>query len=189
MIDRAFKTFDTLLFRVIRNCAQFGPVTNIDIYEKYMPMYIELVQQCGENTDLMVELIGTLVYIACDKWDTILVDNNFLEFIQNIFISGAEDDLILETIMLVATVVRNEKCAEHVANSNLIPILHDLLGAKQEDDEMVQQILFTYYRLLLFRVTREIMLEQTQIVNVILELFNDKNPVIRGLVEKTLDLV
>ena len=33
------------------------------------------------------------------------------------------------------------------------------------------------------------MLEQTQIVNVILELFNDKNPVIRGLVEKTLDLV
>ncbi len=78
----------------------------------------------------MVELIGTLVYIACDKWDTILTENNFLEFIQNIFISGAEDDLILETIMLVATVVRNEKCAEHVANSNLIPILHDLLGAK-----------------------------------------------------------
>lgn len=33
------------------------------------------------------------------------------------------------------------------------------------------------------------MLEQTQIVNVILELFNDKNPNIRSLVEKTLDLV
>jgi len=33
------------------------------------------------------------------------------------------------------------------------------------------------------------MLEQTQIVNVILELFNDKNPNIRTLVEKTLDLV
>lgn len=112
-------------------------MTNIDIYEKYMPLYIELVQQCGENTDLMVELIGTLVYIACDKWDQILSEHQFLDFIQNIFISGAEDDLILETIMLVATVVRNEKCAELVAGSNLIPILHDLLGAKQEDDEMV----------------------------------------------------
>jgi len=33
------------------------------------------------------------------------------------------------------------------------------------------------------------MLEQTQIVNVVLELFNDKNPVIRKLVEQTLDLV
>ena len=68
-------------------------------------------------------------------------------------------------------------------------MLHDLLGAKQEDDEMVQQILFTYYKLLLFRVTREIMLEQTQIVNVILELLSDKNPNIRSLVDKILDLV
>lgn len=46
--------------------------------------------------------------------------------------------MILESIMLVATLVRNEKCAEIIASSNLIPILHDLLGAKQEDDEMVQ---------------------------------------------------
>ena len=33
------------------------------------------------------------------------------------------------------------------------------------------------------------MLEQTQIVNVVLELFNDKNPNIRKLVSRTLDLV
>ena len=68
-------------------------------------------------------------------------------------------------------------------------MLHELLGAKQEDDEMVQQILYTYHRLLYYRVTREIMLEQTQIVNVILELLNDKNPNIRKLVNSTLDLV
>ena len=97
--------------------------------------------------------------------------------------------MLLESIMLVATLARNEKCCEAIAKTMLIGVLHDLLGAKQEDDEMVQQILFTYHRLLLFRVTREIMLEQTQIVNVVLELFNDKNPVIRKLVEQTLDLV
>lgn len=68
-------------------------------------------------------------------------------------------------------------------------MLHELLGAKQEDDEMVQQILYTYHKLLYYRVTREIMLEQTQIVNVILELLNDKNPNIRKLVNSTLDLV
>jgi len=48
--------------------------------------------------------MGTLVYISCDKWDTILAETPFLDFIQNIFISGAEDDLILESIMLVATI-------------------------------------------------------------------------------------
>ena len=78
----------------------------------------------------MIELIGTLVYISCDKWDMIINETNFLDFIQQIFISGAEDDLILESIMLVATITRNEKCADRIANSNLIPILHDLLGAK-----------------------------------------------------------
>ena len=52
----------------------------------------------------MIELIGTLVYISCDKWDMIINETNFLDFIQQIFISGAEDDLILESIMLVATI-------------------------------------------------------------------------------------
>jgi len=55
--------------------------------------------------------------------------------------------------MLIATLARNEKCCEAISKTMLIGVLHDLLGAKQEDDEMVQQILFTYHRLLLFRVT------------------------------------
>lgn len=51
----------------------------MDVYEQYMPMYIELVQQCGENTDLQIELTGTLVYLSTDQWDTILTkDQNFL---------------------------------------------------------------------------------------------------------------
>lgn len=79
-----------------------------------------------------------MVYISSDKWDEVLNETEFINFILSILVSGAEDDLILETIMLVATIARSEKCAEAIANSNLIPTLHDLLGAKQEDDEMVQ---------------------------------------------------
>jgi len=190
LIERAFKCNDVLLFRVVRNIAQFGPVTNIDIYEKYMDKIIELTKQCGDNTDLQIELIGTLVYINIEKWDTVLSQGDFLDFIHNNLVSDySEDDLVLETIMLIGTMCRSEKCAEAIAGSYIIGMLHELLGAKQEDDEMVQQILYTYHRLLYYRVTREIMLEQTQIVNVILELLNDKNPNIRKLVNSTLDLV
>ena len=95
-----------------------------------MPMFIDVVQQCGENTDLQIELIGALVYIASDKWDQVVTETDFLNFVHSILVSGAEDDLILETIMLVATIARTEKCAEALANSNIIPTLHDLLGAK-----------------------------------------------------------
>jgi hypothetical protein len=37
-------------------------------------------------------------------------------------------------------------------------MLQDLLGAKQEDDEMVQQILNTFFKFLFFKPTREIVL-------------------------------
>ena len=52
--------------------------------------------------------------------------------------------------MLIATIVRNEQIAEMVSQSYLIKMLQDLLGAKQEDDEMVQQILNTFFKFLFF---------------------------------------
>ena len=70
----------------------------------------------------------------------------------------AEDDIMLESIMLVATICRNEACSEKIAASYLISMLHNLLGAKQEDDEMVQQILVTYFKLLEYKATRDVIL-------------------------------
>ena len=40
--------------------------------------------------------------------------------------------------MLVGTVCRNDQSALTIAQSFLIKLLQDLLGSKQEDDEMVQ---------------------------------------------------
>ena len=57
---------------------------------------------------------------------------------QNLQTGFAEDDIMLESVMLVGTICRNENCATLIANSFLIKLLQDLLGAKQEDDEMVQ---------------------------------------------------
>ena len=68
-------------------------------------------------------------------------------------------------------------------------MLQDLLGAKQEDDEMVQQILQTFFKLLFFQPTREIVLYKTQMVQIVLELLTDKNPNIKGLVNAILDYV
>ena len=64
-----------------------------------------------------------------------------------------------------------------------------MLGAKQEDDEMVQQILNTFFKFLFFGPTRDIVLNQTQIVSIVLELLSDKNPNIRVLVNAILDYV
>lgn len=118
-----------------------------------------MAQQCGENTDLQIELIGTMVYIHSDKWEQMIMKTNFIEFMHNNLVNGfAEDDIVLECVMLVATICRNDAIAQQVSSSYLIKMLQDLLGAKQEDDEMVQQILNTFFKLLFFKPTREIVL-------------------------------
>ena len=105
-------------------------MTNADIYEKYMDQYIELASSCGDNSDLQIELIGTLVFINNDRWDQILTETDFLQFLSGLLQSGAEDDMLLECIMLTGTLARNEKCCEAIAGSYVIGLLHDLLGAK-----------------------------------------------------------
>jgi len=54
---------------------------------------------------------------------------------------------------------------------------------------MVQQILNTFFKFLFFAPTREIVLHQTQMVQIVLELLSDKNPNIKGLVNAILDYV
>ena len=61
-----------------------------------------------------------------------------IEFLHNHLMNGyAEDDIVLESVMLCGTICRNEATAQMIANSYLIRLLQDMLGAKQEDDEMV----------------------------------------------------
>ena len=73
----------------------------------------------------------------------------------------AEDDIVLECVMLISTICRTEDIAQMIASSYLINMLQDLLGAKQEDDEMVQQILNTFLKFLFFQPTRDLVLHQT----------------------------
>lgn len=131
-----------------------------------------------------------MVYIPSDRWDFVIGKTNFIEFIHNNLVNGfAEDDIVLECVMLIATICRTERIAQMIASSYLIKMLQDLLGAKQEDDEMVQQILNTFFKFLFFTPTRDIVLHQTQMVSIVLELLSDKNPNIKGLVNAILDYV
>ena len=111
LINRATKYNDTLLFKVCRNIAQFAPST-IEVFERFLPHYIMMAEQCGENTDLQIELLGTLVHIHTDKWEEVLNKYNFVEFLHNNLVNGfAEDDIVLESVMLVGTICRNDDIA------------------------------------------------------------------------------
>jgi len=79
----------------------------------------------------MLELLGTMVYIPTDRWEEVIEKTNFLDFIHNNLVNGfAEDDIVLECVMLIATICRTEEIALMISESYLIKMLQDLLGAK-----------------------------------------------------------
>jgi len=72
----------------------------------------------------MLELLGTMVYIPSDHWEIVIEKTNFIDFIHNNLVNGfAEDDIVLESVMLIATICRTEKIAIMIANSYLIKML------------------------------------------------------------------
>ena len=131
-----------------------------------------------------------MVYMPTDAWAEKVEQYSIIEFLHNHLENAyAEDDILLECVMLVGTICRNDVTALMIAQSFLIKLLQDLLGSKQEDDEMVQQILNTFFKFLFFAPTRDMVLHQTQMVSIVLELLSDKNPNIRVLVNAILDYV
>ena len=72
----------------------------------------------------MLELLGTMVYIPSDHWEIVIDKTNFIDFIHNNLVNGfAEDDIVLESVMLIATICRTEKIAVMIANSYLMKML------------------------------------------------------------------
>lgn len=81
--------------------------------ENQIEEYIDMAMSTQDNTDLQLELVGTLVYIASDRWKELVGQKNVIEFIHNQLVNTyAEDDILLECIMLISTIMRDETIAQ-----------------------------------------------------------------------------
>jgi hypothetical protein len=82
------------------------------------------VQRTRPLASKATQAVGSVVREVIEK-------TNFLDFIHTNLVNGfAEDDIVLECVMLIATICRTEAIASMVADSYLIKMLQDLLGAK-----------------------------------------------------------
>lgn len=101
----------------------------------------------------------------------------------------SDDDITLECIMITQNISRDKKMASIVAKSMIIKQVIVLLNEKQEDDEIVNQLLYCIQCLLMNEETRVIILHQTQIVEYIMELLQDSNQQIVQTADDVLSLV
>lgn len=100
-----------------------------------------------------------------------------------------DDDTTLEIVNLLGTMSNDENIAPMVAKTEIISLLIDLMIAKEEDDEIILQIIYCIYQLLLHQTTRNILILQTQVVSYLIDLLYDRNIEIRKMCDVCLDII
>ena len=191
LIKRGLQNQDDLIMKLIRNISKACKSSLIqETLQKYAGKFVTAALSVQEM-DFVVETLGILVNIESEEiWAKILSNTQLLDFLQKNIVPGyAEDDIILECIMIIGTATCSEKCAKLIANSLIIKQLNNLLEEKQEDDEMVMQIMFSFNKLLLCKSTRDTILHETKVVNYLMELLQDQNPRIKKMADEILALV
>lgn len=113
------------------------------------------------NTRFEISIISALCNIAIFNHRLYEL---FLFFNCSLFIGKREDDLCLEVVVLLGTAACDEACAMLLCKADILLSLIELLKAKQEDDEIVLQIIFVFYQVLRHESTREYLTKETGMI-------------------------
>ncbi|XP_063057335.1 kinesin-associated protein 3a isoform X2 [Engraulis encrasicolus] len=190
LMKRALKMKDTLLMKMIRNISQHdGPTKNF-----FIDYVGDLAAQIcpEEDEEFVMECLGTLANLTIPDldWEMVLKEYNLVPYLTERLKPGsAEDDLILEVVIMIGTVSMDDSCAAMLAKSGIIPALIELLNAQQEDDEFVCQIVYVFYQMVFHQATRDVIIKETQAPAYLIDLMHDKNAEIRKVCDNTLDII
>uniref|UniRef100_W5M187 Kinesin-associated protein 3b n=1 Tax=Lepisosteus oculatus TaxID=7918 RepID=W5M187_LEPOC len=190
LMKRALKLKDPLLMKMIRNISQHdGPTKNL-----FIDYVGDLAAQISpdEEEEFVIECLGTLANLTIPDldWELVLKEYNLVPYLKDRLKPGsAEDDLILEVVIMIGTVSMDDSCAAMLAKSGIIPALIELLNAEQEDDEFVCQIVYVFYQMVFHQATRDVIIKETQAPAYLIDLMHDKNAEIRKVCDNTLDII
>lgn len=146
---------------------------------------------CDEQK-FVIECLGILGNLSVPDLDYSAIIQNFdlIAWIKNVLAPGNKtDDLVLDTVVFLGTCACDESCAMLMCKSDIVLALIELLKAKQEDDEMVLQIIFVFQQILRNESTRDYMIKETQSPAYLIDLMHDTNPEIRKVCDYCLDVI
>ncbi|KAM8838685.1 kinesin-associated protein 3-like isoform 1-T1 [Synchiropus picturatus] len=190
LMRRALRMKDCLLMKMIRNISQHDGPTKALFIAYVGDLAAEI--RAEQDEAWVLECLGTLANLTIPEldWELVLKEYNLVPFLKEKLRHGsAEDDLILEVVILIGTVSMDDACAAMLAKSGVIPALIELLNAQQEDDEFVCQIVYVFYQMVFHQATRDVIIKDTQAPAYLIDLMHDKNAEIRKVCDNTLDII
>ncbi|KOC61782.1 Kinesin-associated protein 3 [Habropoda laboriosa] len=191
LIKKAFRTQNPLIMKMIRNISQ---------HDSTKENFVEFVGDFGmalkqsDSQDFVLEVIGVLGNLELPVLDysQILHICDLIPWIRNNLVPGkAPDDLVLEIVIFLGTAAYDEDCARLLCKADILLSLIELLRAKQEDDEMVLQIIYVFYQISKHDSTRDYLIRETgnEAPGYLIDLMHDKNPAIRKICDACLDVI
>ncbi|CAD7091013.1 unnamed protein product [Hermetia illucens] len=189
LMERAFRYQDAHLMKMIRNISQHENLRSHFI--DFVGDLSKIITMCDDE-DFVVECLGILGNLSLPDLDysQILQKFDLIPWIRNVLVPGKRrDDLVLDAVVFLGTCACDESCAMVLCKADVILSLIELLKAKQEDDEIVLQIIFVFQQILRNESTRNYMIRETESPAYLIDLMHDKNPEIRKVCDYCLDII
>jgi hypothetical protein len=206
LMDRLENTTDPLLLKIIRNLTlwTFNQQQELEqpelqykwrgLWSPHIRILLDLVT--NSNHDILVEIYGCLANLtifdlpANSSWPKLITEYNFITLFNKILVPGmAQNDLILEVIMLISSMCSDPKACDMIASSNLINVIYGTWKDKADDTEIRLQIIHLFFKLFQFQSSRDEAMYNTRIVVDIIDCLTHKNSRIREEADKVTDIV
>lgn len=138
---------------------------------------VKVAAQSLEMPDLLVEIMGTLAALTPDPeleadpriprvpWAELCESQGLLDLLHRLLVAGfSEDDLVLECVMVTGLVACDPAGASLLAvQDKFLAVLQELLAEKQDDDEIILQLLYTFHCLVLTDETRDLIMQDSRV--------------------------
>ncbi|XP_054284614.1 kinesin-associated protein 3 [Macrosteles quadrilineatus] len=189
LIECAFHHQSSIIVKILRNAS---------VHDNTKHLFIDFVGDLANvvatqpSDDFTLECVGLLANLTLAELDysTLLQQYNLVSWITRQLVPGnTPDDLVLEVIMLVSTAALDESCASLLCKADILLGLIELLKAKQEDDEIVLQIVYVFYQIARHATTRDYLIRETEAPAYLIDLMHDKNENIRKVCDACLEII
>lgn len=188
LMTRALAHEDALLMKMIHNIAE---------HDNTRTSFIEFVGDLAKATmeskkeDFILECLGVLanLHLADLDWAEIFKHFDMIQWFNTVLRSNAQQDYILQVIVLLGTAVHDEGCSQLLCKSNVLAALIDLLKTYQEDDEIVLQIIYVFMIALSHRESIDYVINNTEAPAYLIDLLQDNNKAIRKTCNTCLDII
>lgn len=190
LVGGALDGNDPLLLKIVRNISRHPGEIKMNFLELIDPLASATVS--NPSDEMLVELLGVFGNLNIPDFDFhhLVVEYEMLDFIiEGLLPAAVDDDVVLQLIIVVGTILADENCAGLIARSGIVQNLMELLAARQEDDEMVLQIVFVFYKLLYYAASRKLIMTHPKTIAYLIDLMYDKNQEIKRVCNAALSIV